>query len=259
VPLPIQSLYSIDEATDFILTATGKTVTQAQILDWGTQGHYKLYLVTKECCIRFKGLPRIVRDLEAELRLTRGQAALLGDSYFAEIEVSVCWIFGIEINFVDISSRRNGTFSFGASSIRLGGPELAAFTASIAEPQQTALATPAPVVTASTSNDEEHDARHIAASQPQVTTPSPAPVLATVAPAIQAELEYEWPSIKADISDATRNGLNAAAHTEKHGEWDKDKARAWAVSKGKIKGEAPGHSLTAAWPGAVTRNTINDR
>ena len=107
---------------------------------------------------------------------------------------------------------------------------------------------------------------------PEQNTATPAPVVAdsaSDAPATQdnimkraaliAELEYEWSSIVADISDATRNGLKTAAHTGKHGEWDKDKARAWAVSKGKIKRDAPVHSLAAVWSGAVTRNTIGDR
>lgn len=102
---------------------------------------------------------------------------------------------------------------------------------------------------------------------PAQDTATPAPVVAGDAPAKQvnamkkaaliAELEYEWSSIEADISDATRNGLKAAAHTGKHGEWDKDKARAWAVSKGKIKQTAPVHSLAGAWPGATTRHTIS--
>ena len=102
------------------------------------------------------------------------------------------------------------------------------------------------------------------------TTPGPTPVVAertSDAPAKQgntmkkaaliAELKHEWSSIEADISEATRNGLNAAAHTGKHGEWDKDKARAWAVSKGKIKQTAPVHSLAGAWPGATTVHTIS--
>lgn len=108
--------------------------------------------------------------------------------------------------------------------------------------------------------------------QPQATT-SPAsapPVVAGSAsdtPATQdnimqkkaliAALEHEWPSIEADISDAARNGLKAAAHTGKHGDWNENKARAWAVSKGKIKQAAPVHHLTAAWPGATTRHTIS--
>ena len=101
---------------------------------------------------------------------------------------------------------------------------------------------------------------------PAQTTATPAPVAADDAPekqvdamkkaALIAKLEHEWSSIEADISDATRNGLKAA-HTGKHGEWDADKARAWAVSKGKIKQTAPVHHLASAWPGATTRNKIN--
>ena len=100
---------------------------------------------------------------------------------------------------------------------------------------------------------------------PEQTTATPAPVGAGNEPvkhvnamkkaALIAALEYEWPSIVSDISEATRNGLKAAAHTGKHGEWDKDKARAWAVSNGKIKQSAPVHSLAAAWSGTTTRPT----
>ena len=118
--------------------------------------------------------------------------------------------------------------------------ELDAFTASIAKPQQTAPATdtstPAPVV---------------AGNEPvkQVNAMKKA--------ALIAALEYEWRSIEADISDATRNGLKAAAHTGKHGEWDKDKARAWAVSKGKIKQSTPVRTLAGAWPKPTTRHLIS--
>lgn len=93
--------------------------------------------------------------------------------------------------------------------------------------------------------------------EPQAAT-SPAPVPqgnVMKKAALIAALEHEWPSIEPDISDATRNGLKTAAHTGKHGDWNKDKARAWAVSKGKIKQAAPLH----AWPGLVTRYTIDDK
>ena len=75
--------------------------------------------------------------------------------------------------------------------------------------------------------------------------------------ALIAALEHEWKSIHTDISEATRNELKAAAHTKKHGEWDRDKARAWAVSKGKIKQAAPVHGLDSAWSGATTRHTTS--
>ena len=92
------------------------------------------------------------------------------------------------------------------------------------------------------------------------TTPKavPTPVLVIDAAlkkvALVASFLWEWPSIVNDIQDASRNGLKAAAHTEKHGMWRSDKARAWAVSKGKIKQSAPVQSLAGAWPGATTRH-----
>lgn len=72
--------------------------------------------------------------------------------------------------------------------------------------------------------------------------------------ALIAALEHEWPSINADLSEATRNGLRDAAHAGKHGEWHEPKARAWAVSKGKIKQAAPALRMVSVWPGNVTLN-----
>jgi hypothetical protein len=67
--------------------------------------------------------------------------------------------------------------------------------------------------------------------------------------ALIKELKHEWTSIEADISEATRNGLNTAAHTGSHGMWDATKARAWAESMGKLKKAVPAHSLDNAWYG----------
>lgn len=108
--------------------------------------------------------------------------------------------------------------------------------------------------------------RHIAAwfeaagvsterEQPQ----QPAPVLTTPAEsrrilkakALIAELEHEWPSIRADISEASRNGLSDVAHAGKG--WDVEHARTWADSRGKLSKPAQVHHLNE-WPGRVTRN-----
>lgn len=118
--------------------------------------------------------------------------------------------------------------------------------------------------------EREEMARLSARAKWETSQQSPAPLGTTSAkgaPATQgnimkkkaliAALEHEWPSIEADISEATRNGLKAVGHAGEHGDWDKDKARAWAVSKGKIKQTASVHSLVGAWPGATTRHTIN--
>ncbi|MDD2713446.1 MAG: hypothetical protein PHU77_11075 [Simplicispira sp.] len=72
--------------------------------------------------------------------------------------------------------------------------------------------------------------------------------------ALVAALEHEWPTIEADLREASRNGLKDAAATGVHGDWHVEKTRAWALQKGKLKQAAPAHPLTSAFTGAVTRN-----
>lgn len=69
--------------------------------------------------------------------------------------------------------------------------------------------------------------------------------------ALVQKLLGEWPTIEQDLSEASRNGLNAAK-AEGHGNWDVDRAKAWAESKGKLVKAAQVHMLQAAWPGNVT-------
>ena len=158
MPLPIKSLHTIWDAMRFIRRATGETAMPDQILDWGTQGRYKLHLLIERGYIRAIGTKRIirVRDSIFELHLSSEQAAILGRH--DEVEISECWHNGIAFNFVrshigDPFSWYTYRASINGFGIRLLGTELAAFTASIAEPQQTALAMPASVAAASTSDD----------------------------------------------------------------------------------------------------------
>lgn len=155
MPLPTKSRYTIAEAAKFIKSATGETVTPAQIFDWATQGLYRLHLAIEHCSIRAIGETEIisVRDSMAEVRLSSGQAAILGRG--ERVGITACWHNGIACNFVRRSTYgpvwRPDTVNFGAAGLVLLGAELAAFTASIAEPQQTApeqdAAKPAPVET----------------------------------------------------------------------------------------------------------------
>ena len=98
-------------------------------------------------------------------------------------------------------------------------------------------------------------AQNTEASAPAVVSASNAQEMPMKKAALIAALEHEWESIEADLSEATRNGLKAAAHAGTHGEWHKSKARAWAVSRGKIKQAAP-EIHPAIWAGTVTRNRL---
>ena len=73
--------------------------------------------------------------------------------------------------------------------------------------------------------------------------------------ALIAALQHEWPSIVADFSESSRNGLTKAAHTGEHGYWYESRARAWAVSHGKIRQSAAG-PRSASWLGPVTRHQL---
>lgn len=90
---------------------------------------------------------------------------------------------------------------------------------------------------------------HVAAQSPATPAPSPAEPTPTILKkkALIAHLEHEWPSIEADLKDATRNGLKDAAATGVHGEWFVEPARAWAQRKGKLKQAAPAHPLANVW------------
>ena len=72
-----------------------------------------------------------------------------------------------------------------------------------------------------------------------------------------ATFKHEWPSINKDLGEASRNDLKEAAHTGRQSYWYKDKAHAWALSKGKIKPDEPVHHLDSAWSGVTARNTIS--
>lgn len=171
MPLPIKSLYNIWGAMRFIRRATGETAMPDQILDWGTQGRYRLHLLIERGYIRAIGTKRIIRvqDSIFELHLSSEQAAILGRH--DEVEISECWHNGIAFNFVrphigNPLSWYTYRASINGFGIRLLGTELAAFTASIAEPQQTALATdtatPVSVAADSASGGVKPESGHLA-------------------------------------------------------------------------------------------------
>lgn len=146
MPLPIKSRYTIAEAAKFIASAAGEPVTTSQVIDWGTQGLYRLYAPVKWATVRQAGEADIarIRDSIVEVRPSCEQAATLGRG--ERVGLPTCWRDGIECNFMRQKGEyspgwRTDTVYFGAGGLVLLGVELAAFTASIAKPQQAAPAT----------------------------------------------------------------------------------------------------------------------
>ena len=68
--------------------------------------------------------------------------------------------------------------------------------------------------------------------------------------ALVAALQDKWPTIEADLNQASKNGLSEAARAR--GGWELVPAEAWAESKGRIKKPAPAAALQAVWPGQPT-------
>jgi hypothetical protein len=61
-----------------------------------------------------------------------------------------------------------------------------------------------------------------------------------------AELASDWPSIERDVSEASRNGLGAKAHSATPKGWDVEKARSWAEANCKLR-RSP---AAPTWPSA---------
>ena len=139
MPLPPKSRYTIEEASQFIQESTGEAVTKAQILDWGTQGFYRLHLSIGSCNIQPIGDSKIIKiqDSTTELRLSGGQAILLGRG--ERVGLSTCLHEGIACYFVrrsSLNSRwRMDTIYFGLASLVVQGTELTAFAANLKRPE----------------------------------------------------------------------------------------------------------------------------
>ncbi len=74
--------------------------------------------------------------------------------------------------------------------------------------------------------------------------------------ALVARLQHEWPTIEADLNEASRNGLRDAARAGTHGFWRVDKAREWAQQRGKLRQKADVHPLNSLWPGPVHEHRL---
>ena len=76
--------------------------------------------------------------------------------------------------------------------------------------------------------------------------------------ALVALLVSEWPDINNHLSEASRNGLKAEAHTGKQGMWDVEKVRAWGKRNGYLAQPVVAHPLQTAWMGLASVHRIDD-
>ena len=104
---------------------------------------------------------------------------------------------------------------------------------------------------------EDHDqvapAQFVVLAPQQQATPAPERRILKRAALIEQH-ERDWPTIRADLNEASRNGLRAAASLG-GGMWSVDAARAWAEPRRKIR-QASHAPEPATWMGPVTKNTL---
>ena len=136
MPLPTKSRYTINEAAKFIANATGETVTTSQVIDWGSQGLYGLYMLAYHCHVRYEDDSQIseISGSLVQVHPNATQAATLESGY--SMKIDSCLHDGRKCDFVEPGTspawRMKQPASFNSTDLILLGAELAAFTATIA-------------------------------------------------------------------------------------------------------------------------------
>lgn len=151
--LPAKSRYSISEAASYITSALSESVTTGQVLDWGAQELYKLYLSIGHATVRQGEKVSHINDCLVEIRPTAEQAAQL--SRGAKITIVDCWREGDKYEFVRSRAGEYGgghtrnTLYVAIAAVAVAGPELQSFIARIRTatveappPEEPAPATP---------------------------------------------------------------------------------------------------------------------
>lgn len=88
MPLPKKAVYTIPEAAQLLASASGERVTQSQIIDWGKQGLYSLYMRAYDCHAKYEDSSEVV-DISGtlvQLHLNDTQTATLESGYTIQIE-----------------------------------------------------------------------------------------------------------------------------------------------------------------------------
>ena len=149
MPLPKKNHYDIYEAARYIGSATGEKVSTSQIFDWGTQGHYGLYLLD-DCHVKYEGTADVVELLGAEVKFypngKQVQTLELGYS----IAIDCGWHEGRKVIFMKSPKQlrpheyraTESPANFNSTSVILRGSELEAFVASLAKVPSTNGAEP---------------------------------------------------------------------------------------------------------------------
>jgi hypothetical protein len=151
--LPPKSRYSIHEAAAYISSALSESVTSGQVLDWGAQELYKLYLSIGHATVRQEEKVSHINDCLVEIRPSTEQGAQL--SRGAKITIADCWRDGERFEFV--RSRRGeyggghtrNTLYVAVTALAVAGPELLSFLASL---RATIVEAPSPAEQASATN-----------------------------------------------------------------------------------------------------------
>jgi hypothetical protein len=88
MPLPKKAVYTIPEAAQLLASAAGERVTQSQIIDWGKQGLYGLYVRAHDCHVKYDDSSEVV-DITGTLvqfHPNDTQTATLENGYTIQIE-----------------------------------------------------------------------------------------------------------------------------------------------------------------------------
>lgn len=136
--LPAKSRYSAQEAAEYISNAAQQAVRVDEVLDWGAQGLFKLYIPMASAHIRCGESVSVIRGQLVEIRPSPHEAAVIAKG--ARIGISKCWRDGLEVEFVRSRLPEHGggftveTLRIGLASVIIAGAELDSFIASIAAP-----------------------------------------------------------------------------------------------------------------------------
>lgn len=142
--LPPKAWYTLNEGASHIAAAAGKPVTVSQVIDWGAQKKYGLYL-QKKCSIKYERGTRIVEINGDGVKIfpNAHQAVALVNGNLIQVDCGEHLGQKCLLMSQASHSRRAPTewvqkpVSFDSTSVLLRGEELSTFVASLPRPAPT--------------------------------------------------------------------------------------------------------------------------